>query len=295
VRDGDKPVVQAEREERSVAEGTRDTIRTREGYGTAVEEEVAERLGTPRGSVTATRSRASSNSTTSPGKAFVRRVAEAPRRQSPPRHPASRWNQVALSLMTAQRGRAHRQDFDMAGRFDELTGCDHSRARRADRRHQPAGLPGPAWSARLAGHGRSATGRAQPGRSAGRALAGPTWRTARWQAFADTIIPAQGDEDRSRNEIHSRAIAGVARCPGPWRPTCSRSTTHPNVGFDSPRPTFLADLQASLSQGGDFLCAGIRPPREGGAWPASPSTTGRVLWEAGGGPCLSTGLSVPPR
>ena len=75
------------------------------------------------------------------------------------------------------------------------------------------------------------------------------------QAFADTMVPGRKAERTDLgNPIHPLAIAGVDWRPGAVQADALAVYQHPEIGFDSLAPTFLADLETrSLPHGGDFL------------------------------------------
>jgi enediyne biosynthesis protein E8 len=90
------------------------------------------------------------------------------------------------------------------------------------------------------------------------ALGAPSASDATLQAFADTMIPGRKATTTDLgNEIDPRAIAGVDPLPGGVEADALALYHHPEIGFDSLAPPFLADLQArSLPLGGDFLGLG---------------------------------------
>jgi hypothetical protein len=87
------------------------------------------------------------------------------------------------------------------------------------------------------------------------ARAQPSLPDATLQAFADTMIPGRrATRTDLGNEIHPQAIAGVDRLPGAVEADALALYHHPEVGFDSVAPAFLADLSTrSVQAGGDFL------------------------------------------
>jgi hypothetical protein len=75
------------------------------------------------------------------------------------------------------------------------------------------------------------------------------------QAFADTMLPGRkADRTDLGNPIHPLAVAGVDWRPGAVEADALAVYHHPEVGFDSLAPQFLAELETrSLPRGGDFL------------------------------------------
>src|SRR5690348_13716402 len=76
------------------------------------------------------------------------------------------------------------------------------------------------------------------------ALAEPGLTDATLQAFADTMVPGRkAAKTDLGNEIHSLAIAGVHPQPGAVEADALALYHHPQIGFDSLAPPFLADLE----------------------------------------------------
>lgn len=75
------------------------------------------------------------------------------------------------------------------------------------------------------------------------------------QAFADTILPGcKVSKTDLGNPVYEGAIAGVDPLPGAVQADALALFHHPEVGFDSLQPAFLADLESrSASDGADFL------------------------------------------
>lgn len=75
------------------------------------------------------------------------------------------------------------------------------------------------------------------------------------QAFADTILPGRKASTTDLGDpIDPRAIAGVDPLPGAVEADALALYHHPEVGFDTLAPAFLAHLEAlALPHGGDFL------------------------------------------
>ncbi len=78
---------------------------------------------------------------------------------------------------------------------------------------------------------------------------------ATFQAFCDTIIPGRKVAKTDLgDEVHPEAIAGVDAEPGAVEADALRLGKSPITGYDTLRPTFLADLSTrSLQQGAPFL------------------------------------------
>jgi enediyne biosynthesis protein E8 len=83
----------------------------------------------------------------------------------------------------------------------------------------------------------------------------PNVADATLQAFADTMLPGcPATRTDLGNPIYPGAIAGVDPLPGAVQADALAAYHHPEIGFDSLEPTFLADLEArSIQYGGDFL------------------------------------------
>src|SRR5436309_13450857 len=75
------------------------------------------------------------------------------------------------------------------------------------------------------------------------------------QAFADTMVPGRAvPVTESGAAVHPQAIAGVDPLPGAVEADALALYHHPEIGFDSLEPTFLADLEAlAIQHGGPFL------------------------------------------
>jgi hypothetical protein len=102
------------------------------------------------------------------------------------------------------------------------------------------------------------------------------------QAFADTILPGRPAQRTDLgNPIHPLAIAGVDSRPGAVEADALAVFHHPEIGFDSLAPGFLAALESnSLPHGADFLhldFAGRVQVCLAGLDFQNPS---RVVWEA---------------
>lgn len=102
------------------------------------------------------------------------------------------------------------------------------------------------------------------------------------QAFADTMLPGRPAARTDLGaEIHPRAIAGVDDQPGAVEADALLLYKHPNIGFDTVAPAFLADLEArSLAEGAPFLALDFARRTRVCVGGLSFDNPSRVLWEA---------------
>ena len=114
------------------------------------------------------------------------------------------------------------------------------------------------------------------------ALAEPGLTDATLQAFADTMVPGRkAAKTDLGNEIHSLAIAGVHPQPGAVEADALALYHHPQIGFDSLAPPFLADLESkSLAQGADFLSLSFDGRVKTCVAGLAFDNPTRILWEA---------------
>jgi hypothetical protein len=87
------------------------------------------------------------------------------------------------------------------------------------------------------------------------AQAAPGLSDATLQAFADTMLPGcKVAHTDLGNPVDPLAIAGVDPLPGAVQADALALYHHPEIGFDSLAPAFLAELEVrSLTHGADFL------------------------------------------
>jgi hypothetical protein len=113
--------------------------------------------------------------------------------------------------------------------------------------------------------------------------AAPLLPDATLQAFADTILPGRKvARTESGAEVHPLAIAGVDSLPGAVEADALALYRHPEVGFSTLEPAFLADLQARTLEAGGvvFLDAPFATRVRACLAGLDFSNPSRVLWEA---------------
>jgi hypothetical protein len=110
----------------------------------------------------------------------------------------------------------------------------------------------------------------------------PSLSDATLQAFADTMIPGRKVAKTALgNPVDPLAIAGVDPLPGAVEADALALYHHPEVGFDSLSPPFLAELETrSLQHGSDFLHLSFDARVQVCLAGLDFSNESRLIWEA---------------
>jgi hypothetical protein len=115
-----------------------------------------------------------------------------------------------------------------------------------------------------------------------RAATTPGLTDATLQAFADTMLPgAKVTTTDLGNPVAPLAIAGVDPRPGAVQADALALYHHPEIGFDTLAPTFLADLETrSLLHGADFLHLSFEQRVQACLAGLDYNNPTRLVWEA---------------